>query len=108
MAQKTKRSILKKDSKNDITASSANAVRTMYKNKEEVRCDLKSKEADGNRMNMVYDLFYRNANGTFTIVTEDDKVVIAALNLSFGKIFNMLNDATIEKLAEYVLETFPA
>lgn len=108
MASKRNKSILKKDSKNDITASSANAVRTMLRNKEEVRCDLKSKEEDGSRTNYVYDLFYRNANGTFTIVQEEDRVIIAALNLSFGKIFNMINDANIEKLAAYVLETFPA
>lgn len=88
-----------------LTQSGANAVRTMLKNKEAIQTDLRSEEVDGNRITYVFDFFYESSTGTLTIVTEDNNVVIAALNLNMGRIISMVNDANMRKLAEYVLTT---
>lgn len=87
-----------------LSLSGANAVRTILKNKEEFHTDLLSKEEDGGRTTYTYDFFYGDTNGTFTVVTENDAVVIAVLKPAMGRVISLMNDTNIRKLAEYVLE----
>lgn len=108
MTGKPKNIKTRRANKNDLSITSANALRIMMKDPQDIRADLKSKTVDGNHINYTYDLFYRNVNGTLTIVTEEGKIIIAALNLAFGKVFNLMNDANMEKVASYVLKEFPA
>jgi hypothetical protein len=87
-------------------------VRSILKDLDAFEFDLRDKEQDGSRTTYTYDIFYRNMVGTFTIAKDEekegdheaDKIVVAALNLSMGKIISLVNDANIRKLAEYVLE----
>lgn len=88
-----------------VSLSAANAVRSILKNKEDFRADLRSTEQDGNRTVYVFDVFFQDAIGTFTIAKENDEIPVAVLNFSMGKIFSKTNDMNIEKLASYVLET---
>lgn len=88
-----------------LTLNGANAVRTILKNKEDFHADLRSQEEDGGRTTYVFDIYYGDTNGTFTVATEGDRIVIAVLNLSMGKIISMMNDTNIRKLAQYVLDT---
>lgn len=87
-----------------INASGAGAVRTILKNKDEFHYDLRFETQDGSRTTYVFDVFYENTTGTFTIAQEDGKIIVAALNLSMGKVISLTNDANLRKLAEYVLE----
>ncbi len=87
-----------------ISPSGAGAVRTILKNLKDFHADLRSEEDNGKKKTRVYDFFYENVNGTFTIVTSQDQIEIAVLNISNGKIINLHNDLNIRKLAEYVLE----
>lgn len=87
-----------------ISASGAGAVRTILKNKEDFHYDLISETPDGDRTTYVYDIFYENVTGRFTIARENGKIIVAALNLSIGKVISLVNDANIRKLAEYVLD----
>lgn len=87
-----------------ILTSGANAVRTLLKYKEDFQFDLRSETMDGTATTRVYDIFYENTTGTFTIVTDHDEISVAALNLSMGKVINLHNDQNLRKLARYVLE----
>lgn len=87
-----------------IPASGANAVRIILKNKDAFHYDLRSETPDGSRTTYVFDIFYENTTGTFTIATDNGKIIVAALNLSMGKVISLVNDANLRKLAEYVLE----
>lgn len=82
----------------------ASDIRNILKNKEAFQFDLRSRENDGTRITSVYDVFYENKAGTFTVATDNGKVVVAALNFNMGRITSLVNDANIRKLADYVLE----
>lgn len=86
-----------------ISVSGAGAVRTILKDKQDFHFDLRNETADGDTITRVYDIFYENTTGTFTIVTRADQIQVAALNLSMGKVINLTNDTNLRKLAEYVL-----
>ena len=54
---------------------------------------------------LIYSTFFmKNAAGTLNIAVEKDEIVLAALNLSLGKVTNLNNDANLKKLCKYVLE----
>lgn len=88
-----------------VSLNAANAVRSILKNKEELKADLRSEEQDGERTVYVFDVFFGDAIGTFTIAKENDEIPVAVLNFSMGRIFSKVNDKNIEKLARYVLDT---
>lgn len=88
-----------------LTLNGSNAVRILLKNKEAIQADLRSEEKDDDRTTYVFDIFYEDSTGTFTIARENDRIVVAALNLNMGRVISLVNDANIRKLAEYVLET---
>lgn len=89
-----------------VSLNAANAVRGILKNKEALSADLRSQEQDGERTVYVFDVFYGDAIGTFTIAKENDEIPVAVLNFSMGKIFSKVNDKNIEKLAQHVLDSF--
>lgn len=89
-----------------VSLNAANAIRGILKNKEELKADLRSEEKDGDRTVYVFDVFFGDAIGTFTIAQENGEIPVAVLNFSMGKIFSKVNDKNIEKLAQYVLDTF--
>lgn len=89
-----------------LSLNAANAVRGILKNKEALSADLRSQEQDGERTVYVFDVFYGDAIGTFTIAKENDEIPVAVLNFSMGKIFSKVNDKNIEKLAQHVLDSF--
>lgn len=88
-----------------VSLTAANAVRNILKNKEDFKAELRSEEKDGERTVYVFDVFYGDAIGTFTIARENDEIPVAVLNFSMGKVFSKVNDTNIEKLAAYVLDT---
>ncbi|MEY8380237.1 hypothetical protein [Ileibacterium valens] len=87
-----------------ISPSGAGAIRTILKSLDDFHADLRTETEDKGKISRVYDFFYENINGTFTIVTNGEEVEIAVLNISNGKIINLHNDLNIRKLAEYVLK----
>lgn len=87
-----------------ISPSGAGAVRTILKNLPDFHFDLRSEEKDGDRTNYVFDIFYENVTGTLTIAEKDGEIIVAALNISNGKIITLSNDTNLRKLASYVLE----
>ncbi len=87
-----------------LSASGANAVRTILKNKEDFHADLRDEQKDGDRTTYVFDVEYANSVGTFTVAVENGQIVVAVLNLSMGRLYSLVNDGNLRKLAEYVLE----
>lgn len=87
-----------------ISPSGAGAIRTILKSLDDFHADLRTETEDKGKISRVYDFFYENINGTFTIITNGEEVEIAVLNISNGKIINLHNDLNIRKLAEYVLK----
>lgn len=87
-----------------LSTSGAGAVRTILKNKEDLKADLRTKTTEGARTSYLYDIFYENAAGTLNIAVEEGDIVLAALNLSLGKVINLNNDKNLKKLCKYVLE----
>lgn len=88
-----------------IPASGAGAVRVILKNKEAFHFDLRKKTVEGDRISYIYDVFYENVTGTLNMAVKDGEPIIAAMNLSLGKVITMENDANMKKLAKYVLES---
>ena len=72
-----------------IPASGAGAVRTILKNKQDFHFDLREKNEQGTQTVYVYDVEYENVNGTMTIALRDDKISVASLNLSIGKVISL-------------------
>ncbi|TGY65507.1 hypothetical protein [Dubosiella muris] len=87
-----------------LPLSGVGVVRIILKNKDAFQCNLRSKETQGERTSYLFDVFYENAAGTLNIAVEKDEIVLAALNLSLGKVTNLNNDANLKKLCKYVLE----
>lgn len=87
-----------------LPASGAGAVRIILKNKKAFHFDLREKKEENGKMSYLYDVFYENATGTLNMLMDGDEPVIAALNLSLGKVINLNNDKNLKKLCRYVLE----
>ena len=87
-----------------IPSSGAGAVRVILKNKEDFHFDLRTKTTEEDRTNYIYDVFYENATGTLNMAVKNDEVIIAALNLSLGKVITLSTDTNLKKLCNYVLE----
>ncbi|MDD7281837.1 hypothetical protein [Floccifex sp.] len=87
-----------------IPSSGAGAVRIILKNKDDFHFDLRKKEEDGSKTSYIFDVFYVNATGTLNMAVENDKIVIAALNLGLGKVITLSNDDNLKKLCRYVLD----
>ena len=88
-----------------IPSSGAGAVRVILKNKEDFHFDLRTKKEEGTKTSYLYDVFYVNATGTLNMAVENGEVVIAALNLGYGKVITLSNDTNLKKLCKYVLES---
>lgn len=89
-----------------LTKTGANVVRTILKNIDAFQVDLRSKEEEGGRTTYVFDVFYEDSTGTFTIATENNEITVAVLNLSMSRIASLVNDTNIRKLAQYVLDKY--
>lgn len=87
-----------------IPSSGAGAVRIILKNKKDFHFDLREKKEENGKTSYLYDVFYENATGTLNMLVNADQPVIAALNLSLGKVITLSNDANLKKLCRYVLE----
>lgn len=87
-----------------IPSSGAGAVRIILKNKDDFHFDLRKKEEDSSKTSYIFDVFYVNATGTLNMAVENDKIVIAALNLGLGKVITLSNDDNLKKLCRYVLD----
>ena len=87
-----------------IPSSGAGAVRIILKNKKDFHFDLREKKKENGKTSYLYDVFYENATGTLNMLVDGDQPVIAALNLSLGKVITLSNDANLKKLCRYVLE----
>ena len=87
-----------------IPSSGAGAVRVILKNKESFHFDLRTKTEEDNRVNYIYDVFYENVTGTLNMAVKDGEVIIAAMNLSLGKVITLSTDANLKKLCNFVLE----
>lgn len=87
-----------------IPSSGSGAIRIILKNKADFHFDLREKSEEDGRISYLYDVFYENCTGTLNMVESNGEVVIAALNLSLGKVITLQNDANLKKLCAYVLE----
>ncbi len=87
-----------------LPSSGAGAVRILLKNKKDFHFDLREKKEENGKISYLYDVFYENATGTFNILMEGNEVVVAALNLSLGKVITLSNDQNLKKLCKYVIE----
>lgn len=87
-----------------IPNSGAGAIRIILKNKSDFHFDLREKNEEDGRISYIYDVFYENCTGTLNMVENEGKIIIAALNLSLGKVITLQNDANLKKLCTYVLE----
>ena len=52
----------------------------------------------------MFDVYYENATGTLNVLMDKDEPVIAALNLSLGKVITLSNDTNLKKLCKYVID----
>lgn len=88
-----------------IPSSGAGAVRVILKNKKDFHFDLRTKTVEEDRTNYIYDVFYENVTGTLNMAVKEGDVIIAAMNLSLGKVITLSTDANLKKLCNYVLES---
>ena len=86
-----------------IPSSGAGAVRIILKNKDAFHFDLREKKEDNGKQSYLFDVYYENATGTLNVLMENGEPVIAALNLSLGKVITLSNDTTLKKLCKYVI-----
>ena len=86
-----------------IPSSGAGAVRILLKNKDAFHFDLREKREDNCKMSYLFDVYYENVTGTLNILMDKDEPVIAALNLSLGKVITLSNDTNLRKLCIYVV-----
>ena len=49
-------------------------------------------------------MYYENTTGTLNVLMENNEPVIAALNLSLGKVITLSNDTNLKKLCNYVVD----
>ena len=87
-----------------IPSSGAGAVRIILKNKDAFHFDLREKKVDNGKQSYLFDVYYENATGTLNVLMDNGKPVIAALNLSLGKVITLSNDTNLKKLFKYVID----
>ena len=87
-----------------IPSSGAGAVRIILKNKDAFHFDLREKKEDNGKQSYLFDVYYENATGTLNVLMDKDEPVIAALNLSLGKVITLSNDTNLKKLFKYVID----
>ena len=86
-----------------IPSSGAGAVRIILKNKDAFHFDLREKKDNG-KQSYLFDVYYENATGTLNVLMDNGEPVIAALNLSLGKVITLSNDTNLKKLCKYVID----
>lgn len=79
-----------------IPSSGAGAVRIILKNKDAFHFDLREKKEDNGKQSYLFDVYYENATGTLNVLMENGEPVIAALNLSLGKVITLSNDTNLK------------
>ena len=79
-----------------IPSSGAGAVRIILKNKDAFHFDLREKKEDNGKQSYLFDVYYENATGTLNVLMDNGEPVIAALNLSLGKVITLSNDTIVE------------
>ena len=52
----------------------------------------------------MFDVYYENTTGTLNVLMDNGEPVIAALNLSLGKVITLSNDTNLKKLCKYVID----
>lgn len=86
-----------------IPSSGAGAVRIILKNKDAFHFDLREKKEENGKVSYLFDVYYENTTGTLNVLMENNEPVIAALNLSLGKVITFSNDTNLKKLCNYVV-----
>ena len=84
-----------------IPSSGAGAVRIILKNKDAFHFALREKKEDNGKQGDVFD---ENTTGTLNVLMDNGEPVIAALNLSLGKVITLSNDTNLKKLCNYVVD----
>ena len=79
-----------------IPSSGAGAVRIILKNKDAFHFDLREKKEDNGKQSYLFDVYYENATGTLNVLMDNGEPVIAALNLSLGKVITLSNDTNLK------------
>ncbi len=87
-----------------LPSSGAGAVRIILKNKDAFHFDLREKTDENGKTGYLFDVFYETATGTLNMLVDEGTPVIAALNLSLGRVITLDNDTNLKKLCKYVLE----
>lgn len=87
-----------------IPSSGAGAVRIILKNKDAFHFDLREKKEDNGKQSYLFDVYYENATGTLNVLMDNGEPVIAALNLSLGKVITLSTDTNLKKLCKYVID----
>lgn len=80
------------------------SVRSMLKNFSSFETELRETSQEGSRTRYLFDVFYDKTNGTLSIGIEQDKIVVATLAMTSGKVITLANDANLAKLAKQVLK----
>ena len=80
-----------------IPSSGAGAVRIILKNKDAFHFDLREKKEDNGKQSYLFDVYYENATGTLNVLMDNGEPVIAALNLSLGKVITLSNDTNLNE-----------
>ena len=86
-----------------IPGSGAGAVRIILKNKEAFHFDLRERKEENGKQSYLFDVYYENTTGTLNVLMDHDEPVIAALNLSLGKVITLSNDTNLKKLCVYCI-----
>lgn len=79
-----------------IPSSGAGAVRIILKNKDAFHFDLREKKEDNGKQSYLFDVYYENTTGTLNVLMDNGEPVIAALNLSLGKVITLSNDTNLK------------
>lgn len=88
-----------------LPSSGANAVKIIWKDKEEFHCSLKNTMEGAGDMTYVFDVEYGNYVGTFNFRIKDEEFASATLNImTLKKVITLDNDANLVKLCEYVYQ----
>lgn len=86
-----------------IPSSGAGAVRIILKNKDAFHFDLREKKEDNGKQSYLFDVYYENATGTLNVLMDNGEPVIAALNLSLGKVITLSNDTNLKNYVNMLL-----
>ena len=79
-------------------------MRSEQHDKDAFHFDLREKKEDNGKQSYLFDVYYENATGTLNVLMDKDEPVIAALNLSLGKVITLSNDINLKKLCKYVID----